>query len=65
MLDSPDVEFCGYSIPHPSETKMNLRIQTYGKLCAFVFQRRWLMTSRQRERLRRPREGTGGSHGHV
>jgi len=28
---SPDVEFCGYSIPHPSEPKLNLRIQTYGK----------------------------------
>lgn len=28
--DSPDVEFCGYSIPHPSEPKLNLRIQTYG-----------------------------------
>jgi len=25
---NPDVEFCGYSIPHPSEAKMNLRIQT-------------------------------------
>ncbi|GCB27986.1 DNA-directed RNA polymerases I and III subunit RPAC2 [Aspergillus awamori] len=25
----PEVEFCGYTIPHPSETKMNLRIQTY------------------------------------
>ncbi|OGM50189.1 DNA-directed RNA polymerases I and III subunit RPAC2 [Aspergillus bombycis] len=25
----PQVEFCGYTIPHPSETKMNLRIQTY------------------------------------
>ncbi|KAL2815924.1 DNA-directed RNA polymerase [Aspergillus granulosus] len=25
----PDVEFCGYTIPHPSESKMNLRIQTY------------------------------------
>jgi DNA-directed RNA polymerase I and III subunit RPAC2 len=23
-----DVEFVGYSIPHPSEAKMNLRIQT-------------------------------------
>lgn len=23
-----DVEFAGYSIPHPSEAKMNLRIQT-------------------------------------
>jgi DNA-directed RNA polymerase I and III subunit RPAC2 len=30
---SPDVEFCGYSIPHPSEAKMNLRIQTYGEFC--------------------------------
>lgn len=27
---SPDVEFCGYSIPHPSEELMNIRIQTYG-----------------------------------
>lgn len=26
---SPEVEFCGYSIPHPSEPKMNIRIQTY------------------------------------
>ena len=29
---SPEVELCGYSIPHPSEAKLNLRIQTYGKL---------------------------------
>ncbi|KAH7170527.1 DNA-directed RNA polymerase [Dactylonectria macrodidyma] len=29
MIPSPDVEFCAYSIPHPSETKMNIRIQTY------------------------------------
>ncbi|KEF61761.1 DNA-directed RNA polymerase I and III subunit RPAC2 [Exophiala aquamarina CBS 119918] len=28
-LISPDVEFCGYTIPHPSETKMNIRIQTW------------------------------------
>ncbi len=26
---SPDVEFCGYSVPHPSEDIMNVRIQTY------------------------------------
>ncbi|KAI0400875.1 DNA-directed RNA polymerase [Xylaria palmicola] len=26
---SPDVEFCAYAIPHPSEEKMNIRIQTY------------------------------------
>lgn len=30
LLCSPEVEFCGYSIPHPSEAKMNVRIQTYG-----------------------------------
>jgi len=28
-IHSPNVEFCGYSIPHPSEPKMNIRIQTY------------------------------------
>lgn len=27
---SPDVVFCGYSIPHPSENRINLRIQTNG-----------------------------------
>ncbi|TQS34628.1 hypothetical protein Golomagni_04981 [Golovinomyces magnicellulatus] len=27
--DCPDVEFCGYSIPHPSEPLMSVRIQTY------------------------------------
>ena len=27
---SPDVTFCGYSVPHPSEHKINLRIQTNG-----------------------------------
>ncbi|KAH0313980.1 hypothetical protein KCU71_g6758, partial [Aureobasidium melanogenum] len=30
IMKNPDVEFCGYSIPHPSEAKMNLRIQTWG-----------------------------------
>lgn len=28
--NSPDVEFCGYTMPHPSEPKMHLRIQTWG-----------------------------------
>ncbi|RMZ86213.1 hypothetical protein DV737_g313, partial [Chaetothyriales sp. CBS 132003] len=26
---SPDVEFCGYTIPHPAEPKMSIRIQTW------------------------------------
>ncbi|VEU20346.1 DEKNAAC101159 [Brettanomyces naardenensis] len=30
IMKNPEVEFCGYSIPHPSENKMNVRIQTYG-----------------------------------
>ncbi|CAM9016622.1 unnamed protein product [Wickerhamomyces anomalus] len=34
IMKNPEVEFCGYSIPHPSETKLNIRIQTYGKITA-------------------------------
>ncbi|KAL2753326.1 hypothetical protein ACRALDRAFT_2043770 [Sodiomyces alcalophilus JCM 7366] len=29
IMKNPDVEFCAYTIPHPSEPLMNLRIQTY------------------------------------
>ncbi|KAG6037527.1 hypothetical protein E4U41_005035 [Claviceps citrina] len=29
IMKNPAVEFCAYAIPHPSESKMNLRIQTY------------------------------------
>ncbi|KAI1505567.1 DNA-directed RNA polymerase [Biscogniauxia marginata] len=29
IMKNPGVEFCAYAIPHPSEDKMNLRIQTY------------------------------------
>jgi len=29
IMKNPKVEFCGYSIPHPSEELMNIRIQTY------------------------------------
>ncbi|KAK1756091.1 hypothetical protein QBC47DRAFT_379051 [Echria macrotheca] len=29
IMKNPDVEFCAYAIPHPSEAKMNVRIQTY------------------------------------
>lgn len=28
---SPEVEFCGYTAPHPSEPKIHLRIQMYGE----------------------------------
>lgn len=30
LVQRPDVEFCGYSVPHPYEPKMNLRLQTHG-----------------------------------
>ncbi|CAM9461196.1 unnamed protein product [Choristocarpus tenellus] len=30
LMERSDVEFCGYSVPHPSEPKMNLRVQTTG-----------------------------------
>ena len=31
LIKNPDVEFCGYSITHPSEHTVNLRLQTTGK----------------------------------
>ncbi|KAG5518032.1 hypothetical protein PMAC_003218 [Pneumocystis sp. 'macacae'] len=34
VMKNPDVEFCGYSIPHPSEPKLNFRIQTYRNVSA-------------------------------
>ncbi|KAF5907671.1 DNA-directed RNA polymerases I and III subunit RPAC2-like, partial [Clarias magur] len=34
VMKNPEVEFCGYSITHPSESKINFRIQTRGDLPA-------------------------------
>ena len=31
LTKNKDVELCGYSIPHPSDNRMNLRLQTYKK----------------------------------
>ncbi|CAH2314906.1 DNA-directed RNA polymerases I and III subunit RPAC2-like [Pelobates cultripes] len=28
IMKNPEVDFCGYSITHPSESKINFRIQT-------------------------------------
>ncbi|EZF28135.1 hypothetical protein H101_08184 [Trichophyton interdigitale H6] len=36
IMKNPDVEFCGYTMPHPSEAKMNLRIQTYDSTNVFT-----------------------------
>lgn len=30
-LYSPRVAFCGYSVPHPSENRINVRVQTTGE----------------------------------
>ncbi|KIP06355.1 hypothetical protein PHLGIDRAFT_107101 [Phlebiopsis gigantea 11061_1 CR5-6] len=32
LMKNPKVEFCGYSVPHPSENHIHLRIQMYDKL---------------------------------
>ncbi|XP_076446571.1 DNA-directed RNA polymerases I and III subunit RPAC2-like [Babylonia areolata] len=29
IMKNPNVEFCGYNVPHPSEKKIHLRVQTY------------------------------------
>ncbi|KAJ2355990.1 RNA polymerase subunit AC19 [Coemansia erecta] len=34
IMQNSQVDFCGYSIPHPSEAKMNVRIQTVGSASA-------------------------------
>ncbi|EDO38993.1 predicted protein, partial [Nematostella vectensis] len=39
IMKNPDVKFCGYSIPHPSESKINLRIQTHGTPASDVLRR--------------------------
>ncbi|GLT66714.1 hypothetical protein SLA2020_390670 [Shorea laevis] len=30
LNQDPRVSFCGYSIPHPSESRVNIRVQTTG-----------------------------------
>lgn len=39
IMKNPDVQFCGYSVPHPSENKINLRIQTNGPAAVDVLRR--------------------------
>merc|ERR1719497_305771 len=29
LMKNPDVEFAGYTVPHPSEPYMNVRVQTH------------------------------------
>jgi len=42
IMKNPDVEFCGYSIPHPSESVMNLRIQTWDNVSVYDVLRKGL-----------------------
>ncbi|CAD5115459.1 DgyrCDS4431 [Dimorphilus gyrociliatus] len=35
-MKNPKVDLCGYSVPHPSEQKINFRIQTKGEEAAVV-----------------------------
>ncbi|CAG8768853.1 26032_t:CDS:2 [Gigaspora margarita] len=39
---NPEVEYCGYSIPHPSEDKLNIRIQTTENTTAIEAMRKGL-----------------------
>ncbi|KAI0066897.1 RBP11-like subunits of RNA polymerase [Artomyces pyxidatus] len=36
LMKNPKVEFCGYSVPHPSENLINLRIQMYDHLSSMT-----------------------------
>ncbi|XP_012280126.1 probable DNA-directed RNA polymerases I and III subunit RPAC2 [Orussus abietinus] len=35
----PDVEFCGYTVPHPAESKMHFRIQSKSEKAVDVLRR--------------------------
>jgi len=37
LMKNPEVQFCGYSIPHPSENIMNIRLETAGKPAVELF----------------------------
>lgn len=39
LMKNPEVHFCGYSIPHPSENIMNIRVETAGKSAAELFRK--------------------------
>lgn len=32
LLQRPETQFCGYTVPHPYEPKMNIRLQSYPEL---------------------------------
>lgn len=52
LAKNPDVRFCGYSIPHPSENIMNIRVETYGKPAADLFRKALLDLRAMAEHMR-------------
>jgi DNA-directed RNA polymerase I and III subunit RPAC2 len=38
-MQQPETAFCGYSVPHPYEPKMNLRIQSQGTTAVKVLKK--------------------------
>ncbi|KAL6301055.1 RBP11-like subunits of RNA polymerase [Sparassis latifolia] len=36
IMKNPKVEFCGYSVPHPSENHIQMRIQMYDNLSSLT-----------------------------
>ncbi|KAJ7064958.1 DNA-directed RNA polymerase [Mycena amicta] len=36
LMKNPKVEFCGYSVPHPSENLIQVRIQMYDNLSSLT-----------------------------
>lgn len=52
LIKNPDVKFCGYSIPHPSENILNVRVETNGKPAAELFQKAILDLKSMMEHMR-------------
>lgn len=42
IANYPEVEFCGYTVPHPTEDKIHFRIQTSNNIKAIDILRRGL-----------------------
>ncbi|KAK0522153.1 RNA polymerase subunit AC19 [Tilletia horrida] len=47
LMKDENVEFCGYSLPHPSELKCHLRVQMYNKANAVTALQQALMRLEQ------------------
>mmetsp|Transcript_11586 Transcript_11586/g.17612 ORF Transcript_11586/g.17612 Transcript_11586/m.17612 type:complete len:111 (+) Transcript_11586:101-433(+) len=39
IMQQPETDFCGYSVPHPYEPKMNIRVQSHSIPAVQVFQK--------------------------